>query len=160
MAEPVSDELSRLCWEQSRCSNCMSCIVVCAERHTGASAPARSRIRIYAGLFDGSVAAEYCRQCPDAPCAAACPVEAISIDAQHRIWRVDEGLCMGCGECVEACPYRAIHLDSQTSVAVKCDLCLGAARCVEICPTGALKLVALSPSPECSEESAKNPGSA
>jgi len=138
MAKTTSDGLLRLCWEQSRCSNCLSCVVVCAERHTGVSAPSRARIRMYVGLFDGSVIAEYCRQCPDAPCAAACPTEAISLDGQHHVWRVDEELCISCGECVEACPYHAIRLDIETDLAAKCDLCLGAARCVEVCPTGAL----------------------
>ena len=133
-------KLTGLCWERTRCSNCMSCMIVCAERHTETSAPSRSLIRIRAGLFDGSNSAEYCRQCQDAACAAACPVQAISIDEQLRCWRVDDTLCVGCGECVDACPYHAIHLDAVTDVAAKCDLCLGATRCIEICPTGALTL--------------------
>jgi Fe-S-cluster-containing hydrogenase component 2 len=138
MSKTSSGELSNLHWDQARCSNCMSCMVVCAERHTGTSAPSRSLIRIRVGLFDGSCSAEYCRQCPDAPCAAACPAQAISMDGQS--WRVDDTLCIGCGECVDACPYQAIHLDPETEIAAKCDLCLGATRCIEICPTKALTL--------------------
>jgi Fe-S-cluster-containing hydrogenase component 2 len=84
--------------------------------------------------------AEYCRQCADAACAAACPTEAISFDDEFHYWRVDEALCIACGDCVDACPYQAIRLDAVTGVAAKCDLCLGAAHCVEICPTRALTL--------------------
>jgi len=140
MTQISSIKLSRPRWDQTLCSNCMSCMVVCAERHTGMSAPSRSLIRIHAGLFDGSNSSEYCRQCQDASCAAVCPTQAISIDEQLQFWRVDDTLCIGCGECVDACPYHAIHLDAVTDVAAKCDLCLGATRCVEICPTGALTL--------------------
>ncbi len=140
MPENSSVGLSRIHWDQARCSNCMSCVVVCAERHTGMSAPSRSRIRIRVGLFDGSVSADYCRQCRNAPCAAACPVGAISVDSRWRCWRVDDERCTGCGECVSACPYHAIEVDSLTGAAAKCDLCLGATWCLEICPTQALTL--------------------
>jgi carbon-monoxide dehydrogenase iron sulfur subunit len=145
MSKTSSVELCRLHWEPTRCSNCLSCVVVCSERHTGTSTPSRSLIHIRVGLFDGSQSAEYCRQCDDAPCVAACAVEAIALDAERRFWRVDDAQCIACGECVDACPYHAIHLDVETGVAAKCDLCLGATRCIEICPTQALTL-------ECSRE--------
>ncbi len=85
--------------------------------------------------------AQYCRQCHDAPCAEACPDEAISFDEQVRAWRVDETLCQACELCVDACEYGAIRVDRVTGVAAKCDLCLGAVRCVEICPIQALVLM-------------------
>ena len=140
MANIRSDEYAQLCWDQVLCSSCMSCVVVCAERHTGTSAPSRSHIRITLGTFDGQVSAEYCRQCVGAACAAACPVEAISFDDELHFWRVDVALCISCGDCVDACPFQAIRLDGVTGVAAKCDLCLGTVRCVEICPTQALIL--------------------
>jgi Fe-S-cluster-containing hydrogenase component 2 len=127
-------------WDKAKCTNCMSCVVVCSERHTGMSAPSRSHIRILVDLFQGDYAAEYCRQCQAAPCAAACPTEAIRLDGQARAWRVDDSLCVACGACAEACAYRAIRLDPVTGLASKCDLCLGAWRCVEICPTAALSV--------------------
>lgn len=128
-------------WNQVKCSNCMSCVVVCAERHTGVSAPSRARIRISDLLTDNEVTAEYCRQCADAACAEACPEEAIAFDETIRAWLVDEEKCIACAACVEACPYSAIQLDPVTDVATKCDLCGGLARCVEICPPKALSLV-------------------
>jgi Fe-S-cluster-containing hydrogenase component 2 len=140
MSEITSVKPVRIHWNKNKCTTCMSCTVVCSERHTGMSSPSRSRIRILVSLPDGECTAEYCRQCKDAPCAAACPEEAIQFDQQLRVWLVDEKLCTGCGQCVEACPFHSMQLDQVTDLAAKCDLCLGAARCVEICPSGALTM--------------------
>ena len=139
--EPVKP--LRIDWDKTRCTHCMSCMVVCSERHVGVSAPSRAHLRIAVDLLKGDYAlgtrdAEYCRQCQAAPCVAACPSEAFWLDEQVRAWRVDPGLCLACGACVEACPYHAIRLDPVTDQATKCDLCLGACRCVEICSTNAL----------------------
>ena len=129
-------------WDQTKCSNCMSCVVVCAERHTGMSAPTRARIRIFVDLLtNNEVTAQFCRQCADAACAEACPEAAIAFDEATRAWLVDEEKCIACAACVEACPYFAIQLDPVTDVATKCDLCGGLVRCVEICAPKALVLV-------------------
>ena len=140
MPEIMSVRPLRIDWDKAKCTNCMSCAVVCSERHTGMSVPSRSHIRILVNLLGGDYAAEYCRQCQAAPCAVACPTEAIQFDEQVRAWRVDDSLCVACGACVEACEYGAIRLDPVTGLASKCDLCLGAYRCVEICPTAALSV--------------------
>jgi len=129
-------------WQQTKCSNCLSCVVVCSERHTGTSAPSRARIRILVDLLtDNVVTAQYCRQCADAPCAEVCPEEAITFGGTMRAWLVDEKKCVACGACVDACPYQAIVVDPVTDTAAKCDLCDGLVRCVEICPTQALVLL-------------------
>jgi anaerobic carbon-monoxide dehydrogenase iron sulfur subunit len=129
-------------WEKEKCSNCLSCVVVCSERHTGTSTPSRAHIRITVDLLlDNDISARYCRQCVDAACAEACPEDAIAFDETVRAWLVDEESCMTCGACVDACPYEAIVIDPVTDTAAKCDLCGGAVRCVEICPPGALWLV-------------------
>ena len=129
-------------WDKALCSNCLSCVIVCAERHTGTSAPSRARIRIQVDLLLGNdVTAQYCRQCEDAPCAEACPEEAITLDGSVRAWLVDEEKCLACAACVDACPYEAIVVDPVNDTAAKCDLCGGAVRCVEICPPKALVLV-------------------
>jgi Fe-S-cluster-containing hydrogenase component 2 len=128
-------------WDKIRCSNCTLCTTVCSERHVGASTPTRAHVRILVDVVSGDYRAEYCRQCMDAPCAAACPVEAIWFDEAVRAWRVNDELCIGCGECVGACPYAAMIVDPVTGLAAKCDLCLGAVHCVEICPTNALSIV-------------------
>ena len=138
MSETVRVKPAWIYWDKDRCTDCMSCVIVCSERHTGMSAPSRSRIRIHVDLLSAGHSAEYCRQCKKAPCAADCPEEAIQFDEQLRAWLVDEELCTRCGLCVEACPFDAIWLDASTGLAIKCDLCLGATRCVEICPANAL----------------------
>lgn len=129
-------------WDKGLCSNCLSCVIVCAERHTGTSAPSRAHIRIRLNLLlDNDVTARYCHQCADAPCAEACPEEAITFDGTVRAWLVDQEKCLGCALCEDACPYEAIRVDPHTGIAAKCDLCGGAVRCVEICPPQALVLV-------------------
>jgi carbon-monoxide dehydrogenase iron sulfur subunit len=130
----------RIHWDKKACTTCMSCVVVCSERQTGMSAPSRSRVRIWVDLLGGDCSAAYCRQCANAPCAAACPVEAIWFDEALGAWLLNEQLCTSCGECVGACPFDAIWLYTIGDVAIKCDLCSGAARCVEICPSNALTL--------------------
>lgn len=47
-----------------------------------------------------------CRHCEDAPCAAVCPVKAITF-IQNSV-RLNEGLCIGCKMCALACPFGAI----------------------------------------------------
>jgi len=130
----------RLHWDEETCTGCLSCTVVCSERHTGQSAPSRARIRIIVDLLTAEHSAGYCRQCRNAPCASACPEEAIRFDPHLRAWMVDDARCNGCGVCVGACPFQAIWRDPRANVAIKCDLCLGATRCIEICPASALSL--------------------
>ena len=128
----------RIHWSKNLCTGCVSCVIVCSERHTGMSAPSRARIQVLVDPLGDDLAAKYCRQCRTASCAEACPEDAIQYNATIRAWLVDNGLCTGCGLCVEACPFEAIRLDPTTSTAIKCDLCMGATWCVEVCPAKAL----------------------
>lgn len=130
----------RIHWDRTRCTSCLACTVVCAERHTGMSAPSRAHIRIHIDATGGESSAEYCRQCSNAPCAAACPEEAIRFDAHVLAWLVHDALCTSCGRCVEACRFGAIRIDPVIGLAAKCDLCHGTPRCVEVCMPGALVL--------------------
>jgi len=127
--------------DENLCIGCLSCMLVCSERHTGTSNLQRARIRIQLDVLTAEHNGHTCQQCADSPCAAICPQEAITYDEAVRAWRVDEGECIGCGQCADACPYEMIHLDPVTDTAIKCDLCEGKARCVEVCPPGALRLV-------------------
>lgn len=140
MAEATRPKSRHLYWHIERCTTCQSCMTVCAERHTGSSAPLRARIRITVPTLGGDSGAEYCRQCRDARCAAACPVTAIRFDDELRAWLVDGDTCTGCGECVEACRFHAIRLDPGSGLAIKCDLCGGRVYCVQVCQAGALEL--------------------
>ena len=140
MAEKVRVKPVRIHWDKKKCTNCLSCVIVCSERHFGMSAPSRARIRVNVDVLSGEYDAQYCRQCRNAPCAEACPEEAIQFDDELRAWLVDDELCTGCGDCVEACPFDACWLDPVTGLSIKCDLCEGKTRCVEICPPNALSV--------------------
>ena len=56
------------------------------------------------------------------------------------IERIDEELCIGCGECVDACTLDVIRMDEKTKKAVikypdDCMLCFN---CEKDCPTQAI----------------------
>jgi carbon-monoxide dehydrogenase iron sulfur subunit len=115
-------------------------MIVCSERHTGASSLTCARIRIDVDMLSSDLDAHYCRQCKKAPCAQACPEEAIRLHVDTGAWLVDEELCTGCGRCVEACPFHAVEIGLDHGRAVKCDLCGGRAWCVQSCPPAALSV--------------------
>jgi heterodisulfide reductase subunit A-like polyferredoxin len=53
--------------------------------------------------------------------------------------RVDEDLCIGCGDCVEYCQFHALHLHDEHSL-VDEDACMGCGACTGKCAQGALSL--------------------
>jgi len=79
-----------------------------------------------------------CLRCAKAPCAAACPVNAISQDIKTKTVSVNKELCAGCGLCAKACVSGVIELAPETGVPQLCDLCEGRFECVKHCSTGAL----------------------
>jgi Fe-S-cluster-containing hydrogenase component 2 len=136
----------RLKVEAEKCTACHICENFCSFDHEGVIWPARARIRIRMAGDQGPFTPNVCRQCNAeraaegalAPCAAACPVEAITLDPRTGAWVVDVERCIGCGSCVQDCPYQAIFLDEEREVAFKCDLCGGEPACAAMCPTEAV----------------------
>jgi len=128
--------------EATTCTGCRICESYCSFHHEGAIWPARSRIAVIAESDAGPFELRVCRQCDDAPCAAACPSEAIALDQRTGAWVVDVELCLGCGSCVDACPHDAIVLDAERGVALKCDLCAGEPECAAMCPAAAITPIA------------------
>ena len=112
-------------------------MIACSLHHEGAASLTAARLHVVVDALAAEHAIHTCRQCRRAPCAEACPVEAIS-RTQAGYWVVDEGLCTGCGACVAACPFDAIR-PLPRGVAVKCDTCGGAPQCVASCPSEALE---------------------
>jgi Fe-S-cluster-containing hydrogenase component 2 len=125
------------------CTGCRICENYCSFHHERAIWPRRARIAILAEDDSGPFTVRICHQCEDAPCAAACPTEAIILNVATGAWAVDVGICAACGECVAACPYEAIFMDDDLALALKCDLCGGEPECAALCPTGAVRVTGL-----------------
>ncbi|MGQ9492462.1 MAG: 4Fe-4S dicluster domain-containing protein [Anaerolineae bacterium] len=123
-----------------RCNGCRICENFCSLKHEGAIWPSRARIRILAETDSGPFMPNICRQCEDAACAAACPVEAIVRDEHTGAWVVSDE-CIGCESCIEACPYHAIFFAPELGRAFKCDLCAGEPECAAVCPAEAIRKV-------------------
>ena len=119
------------------CNGCLSCATTCSQFREGASSLSRSRIYIALDPFGGHNKIAHCRQCKSAPCAAACPSEAIVLHAEGY-WDIDYDKCIGCQACVSACPFGAMFYDPVGDKVMKCNTCQGSPRCVEVCPSGAL----------------------
>ncbi len=108
-----------------------------------------------AATFSGTTACAYgCLGGGD--CVEACPYDALSMDAETGLPKVNYDLCVGCGRCVDACPRHLMNLipkqkprvwvacsnHDKGGVAMKeCDVaCIGCGKCMRECPTKAIKV--------------------
>lgn len=129
----------RLAINTEKCVGCMACVLACSLQHGDAIGPTHSRIlpvRLRRQVVNIPVV---CRQCLKPLCADACPMGALSRDAETGAMAVDADLCIGCGMCMVACPLGGISIDTEAGHAVKCDLCGGDPFCVKFCGYGALE---------------------
>ncbi|MDK2372277.1 MAG: 4Fe-4S dicluster domain-containing protein [Candidatus Korarchaeota archaeon] len=84
-----------------------------------------------------------CMHCSEAPCAKACPVNAIEIHPEGAVV-IREDKCTGCRFCIEACPYDVPKYDESSEKVYKCTFCIDRIQnglepaCVAACPTDAL----------------------
>jgi Fe-S-cluster-containing hydrogenase component 2 len=127
--------------EQSECTGCRQCELVCSVKHTGTADPTRARITTVKWEAEGFYLPMLCQQCEEAACAAVCPKDALSRRSDTNSIVVDYELCIGCKMCVMACPFGAMAVDTKESKPIKCDLCGGEPTCVSFCEAGALKYV-------------------
>jgi len=137
------------------CTGCGICEMICSSEKEGMFYPELSRIHL--ALVDATTAMSIaCRFCEDTPCIAACPREALSMDEENNVIRVDKIRCTGCGWCIEACDFGAIVPDHSVKSVVLCDLCEGRSqpKCVEFCPKQALKVVTLETEAQSSRDKA------
>lgn len=127
--------------DPDKCTGCRICEFVCSAAKEGRFHVELSRIRV-AQPTPALVMSIACRFCENAPCIAACPRDALSMNEETHVLSIDKARCAGCGWCIEACDFGAIVLDGSTKSVVICDLCLGLPepRCVEMCPKDALSL--------------------
>jgi Fe-S-cluster-containing hydrogenase component 2 len=136
--------LRRIFVNSKKCTGCRICELACSLVKNKTCSPAKSMIRIVTWPKEGLSVPVVCRQCGDAPCARACPVEAIRRDEKTGAWFVDLDTCCGSGVCVEACPFGAMTFDNERGKSVNCDLCEGKPKCVEVCPTNAIEYIGAS----------------
>ena len=123
------------------CMGCHACEVACKQEHALGVGPRLIKVIENSPDF----VPVYCHHCAKAPCAEACPVNAISRN-NEGIVLIDQDACIGCRDCIEACPFGAMQFDEQNEIAVKCDLCIKRLAenkqpaCISVCPTGCISL--------------------
>ena len=127
--------------EAEACTGCRICETFCSLHHEGAIWVEQARIRVLAQDDGGPFSPIVCHQCQDAPCAAACPVEAITVDSRTGAVLVDHDECLFCGDCAHACPYGAVFLEEERELTLICDLCGGEPRCVPVCPKDVIHIM-------------------
>lgn len=123
---------------KEKCVGCRMCEMACSMNLERVFNPKRARVQVERGMKALDLP-HICYQCEDAPCAAACPVNAIAMEAATGVWKIDREACIGCAQCVDACPYGAMFMEPDQVYALKCEVCEGV-YCREICPTAALEL--------------------
>ncbi|MBN1317822.1 MAG: 4Fe-4S dicluster domain-containing protein [Anaerolineales bacterium] len=128
----------RIVVDASKCCGCRVCEMICSLKHAGIIEPGLSAIHRISCLPHLEFNLKTCLQCPAAPCARVCPVDAIRWNHEIGVLAVDATLCTLCRACVEACPVNSIVvLETQ---AFKCDLCEGDPLCVVWCPRSACSI--------------------
>ena len=141
----------------STCTSCGACEVACVTARypeaAGITDPDHplvlERRRLAVRIVAEVPTLDVCIPCPDSPCVAVCPHNALLRFPDGRIELI-EPRCTGCGHCISACPYKAIRRVTALGIAVKCDGCApmdrpghvtpipGGPACAPACPTGAL----------------------
>ncbi len=124
--------------DDTRCSGCRACELTCVARHEGRFATTTARIRVKKIEAHGVDAPCVCRQCADAPCITACPVDALTRHPSNGAIRLRPDDCIVCSACFDACPFGAVFSDPVSGMPLICDLCDGEPACVKRCATGAL----------------------
>ena len=127
--------------DAEKCTGCDQCELACSNVHEGNYNPSKSRIRVFAFEDEGLFVPYTCTQCDDAWCQKACPVEAISVNADTGAKVVSDAMCVGCKVCTIACPFGTVNYNQASGKVLKCDLCDGDPACAKVCPTGAITYV-------------------
>jgi Fe-S-cluster-containing dehydrogenase component len=113
--------------DHESCWGCKTCEVACKQENRAADGIKLISVtedgpKMVEGQLDFLFHVNVCRHCDDAPCADACPEEAIA-GREDGIVVMDYEKCTGCQSCIEACPYDVIAFDREKNLAQKCNLC-------------------------------------
>ena len=133
-----------------RCTGCMACMVACMDQNDlnveQGDDSWRQVYKVEEGSYPEakvSYVSLACVHCQDAPCATACPTEAIGKKENGMVY-VNAGLCIGCHNCLLVCPF-GIPRFGKDGKMQKCTMCVERVQeglepaCVRVCPTRALK---------------------
>ena len=139
-------------FDEKKCSACGACAIACMDQNDiDVEAGQQPYRRVFQYERDPELVSLSisCLHCPDAPCAAACPVGCLYKDPATGLTRYNAARCVGCRLCAKACPYGALSFrpqedDPRRVKMEKCHGCLERIQagltpaCVHSCPTGAL----------------------
>ena len=148
-----------LSFDQSRCTRCGACQIVCSLLKKGQFLPGEARIRIESAgeeqtdspvtVNGPALRAVVCQHCAEPVCVTACMRGIIHKDEKTgKVTRQSED-CFRCAACQVLCPVGAAVLDKGINAFVTCDLCGaemengslpdGEPACVHVCTFGALR---------------------
>lgn len=140
--------IAQVSFDESACTGCGTCELVCAAVHEGSVGPSLRRIWLDRNGINLVHKVFTCLQCDYPACYFACPLkdEALCIDSKTGArYIVSEKCEPGCNICIEACLFDPprINFDQERNVALMCDLCkdrIEGPACVEFCPVECLEL--------------------
>lgn len=122
---------------KEKCTGCRICQIVCSIEKEKRIIPKLARISLISLLREARHEPRICRHCPDAPCAAVCPSEALQL-GEKDLLSFDQDKCTQCELCIDACRYGVLRIDNNNGSPLVCDGCEGSFPCIENCPTGAI----------------------
>lgn len=121
----------------NRCIGCYSCMLACARVVYKSFSPRYSAIQIRTrGGLQSKLAADICRGCLAAPCAAACMTEALIARPEGGV-KFNRKKCSGCGDCAKKCVVQVIYFDERDCRPVVCIQC---GTCTRFCPHEVLSM--------------------
>lgn len=153
-----------LSFDQSRCSRCGACQIVCSLVKKGCFKPEEARIRIEPAGEEESLSltkpagpalrAVVCQHCAEPVCVTACMRGIIHKDPESGFVSRKFEDCFRCASCQVLCPVGAAVEDHDLGAFITCDLCSTERKsgslkgdvpaCVQVCPSGALRYEDLS----------------
>jgi carbon-monoxide dehydrogenase iron sulfur subunit len=122
------------------CDGCGKCVEACVRASSGKQGKGAKETAGIRLLKSGSAFIPIiCRNCEDAPCAAACMSGSRHRDGKGRVV-TDYSRCTGCWMCIMNCPFGAITRVEGRHVALKCEGCPDedVPPCVAACKRGIL----------------------